>query len=282
MAGDGGWSTDELLREALDLVGFDEVPGDSAVWVPGRGIRRVMAAVDVGVAELALARDMGYDCVLAHHPHAGLLTYPDVLDKHVALMVGAGVPREVAERAVASVKGPIVFRQHSGNYDHLVSFARLLGLPSLNIHNPLDELGRRRMQAAVDGLGSEARVGDVVEAILEIPEFAVAPTRPEVRVGRADAPAGKVVVAHGAGTNGGYEVARAYFEAGVGTVVYIHVDYAVAQRLQAEGRGNLVVAGHIAADAAGIDPYLDVLEEKGLEVTRLSGLGLAKTGTIGG
>ncbi|HEY3314967.1 MAG TPA: hypothetical protein VGL40_06775 [Bacillota bacterium] len=236
-----------------------------------------MAAIDVDVAELKLARELGYDCVLAHHPHAGVLGYPNVLEKHVDLMVAAGVPRDVAEEAVAAVKEPISYRYHSGNFDHLVSFARLIGLPYLNIHNPLDEHGRRRMQAAIDDrMGPDSTVEEVVEALLTIPELAAAPTRPEVRAGRPGNPAGRVVVAHGAGTNGGYEVARAYFGAGVGSVVYIHVDYAAAQRLRADGRGNLVVAGHIAADAAGIDPFLDRLEAAGLEVTRLSGLGLAK------
>lgn len=273
----GGVTTEELMRTALDMVGFREVPGDSGVYVPGQGIKRIMAAIDVGVAELRLAKDLGYDCFLAHHPNPATLTYPQVLDKHVALMVAAGVPPEAARKAVAALKEGAAFRYHSGNWDHLVSFARLLGLPFLNIHNPLDELGRRRMQAAIDSrLRPGSKVGDIVDALLSIPEIAAAPTRPEVRVGSSDDPAGRVVVAHGAGTNGGYEVARAYFEAGVGTVVYIHADYGVAQRLRADGRGHLVVAGHIAADAAGIDPYLDGLEEKGLEVTRLSGLGLAK------
>jgi len=272
-----GVSTEELMRIALDMVGFADVPGDCGIYVPGRGIRRIMAAIDVDVAELRLAKDLGYDCFLAHHPNPATLSYPEVLDKHVDLMVAAGVAPDKARGAVASLKEGASFRYHAGNWDHLVSFAKLLGIPFLNIHNPLDELGRRRMQAAIDArLRPDSRVGDVVEALLTIPEIAAAPTRPEIRVGAEDEPAGRVVVVHGAGTNGGYEVARAYFEAGVGTVVYIHVDYGVAQRLRADGKGRLVVVGHIAADAVGIDPFLDRLEELGLEVTRLSGLGLAK------
>lgn len=265
------------MQIALDLVGFKDVPGDSGIYVHGKGIKRIMAAIDVDVAELRLAKDLGYDCFLAHHPNPATLTYPEVLDKHVDLMVKAGVAPEAARRAVAGLKEGAAFRYHSGNYDHLVSFARLLGLPFLNIHNPLDELGRRRMQAAIDEhRRPDSRLSDIVDALLTIPEIAAAPTRPEVRVGAPGDRAGRVVVAHGAGTNGGYEVAKAYFEAGVDTVVYIHVDYGAAQRLRADGRGHLIVAGHIASDAAGIDPYLDGLEAKGLEVTRLSGLGLAK------
>lgn len=272
-----GLDTEQLMQIALDMVGFEEIPGDCGIYVPGKGIKRVMAGVDVGVAELMLAKELGYDCYLAHHPNPGTLRYPEVMRKHVDQMIAAGVSPDDARRAVAGLIEEATFRYHAGNYDHLVSFARLIGLPFLNIHNPLDELGRRRMQAALDErLSSDSTAGDVVAALLTVPEIAAAPTRPAVRVGRPEDPAGRVVVSHGAGTNGGYAVAKAYFEAGIGTVVYIHVDYGAVQKLRTDGRGRLVVVGHIAADAAGIDPYLDVLEEKGLEITRLSGLGMAK------
>jgi len=68
-------------------------------------------------------------------------------------------------------------------------------------------------------------------------------------------------------------VASTCFERGIGTVVYLHCDYGNLIRLRSEARGNLVLAGHIASDAAGIEPYLEELERKGLAVTRISGLG---------
>lgn len=60
----------------------------------------------------------------------------------------------------------------------------------------------------------------------------------------------------------------------MGTLVYIHLDYPELLRIRAEApRGaNLVVAGHIAADLVGINPFVQALEERGLEIVRASGL----------
>jgi putative NIF3 family GTP cyclohydrolase 1 type 2 len=273
-----GISTEELMQIALELAGMRQMPADSAVYVSGDGLQRVLAGIDIGPAELLIARELGCDGVLAHHPAGGSATlrFPEVLTRHIDLMVEYGVPREVARQAVGPLVSRAVLRAQAANYDHAPSFARLLGLPFLNIHLPLDELGRRIMVAAIDrhvaALGREAVVQDVIDALLTLPEFAGAPTAVMVPVGAVDRPAGKVAVVHGAGTNGGAAVAKAYFDHGVSTVVYIHIAPEEAERLRAETRGNLVVAGHIAADRIGINRYLAELEARGLEVVRASGV----------
>jgi len=268
-----GMTTDQLMQLAVEMAGMTEMPPDCAIYVPGEGIRRIICGIDMGVAELDLASRLGYDCVLAHHPQPAVLSFPAILERHIPLMVNAGVPPAAAAEAVRLIREPIELRHQSGNYDHAPSFARLLGMPYLNIHGPLDEIGRQRMQAAIDAaVTPESPVSAVVDALGSIPEFQAAPTEPLVALGSPDARAGRVVVAHGAGTNGGYHVAKAYFQHGVGTVVYLHCDYGNLQRLRADGIGNLILAGHIASDAAGIMPYLDELERRGIEVTRVSGL----------
>ncbi|MCL6581010.1 MAG: hypothetical protein K6U08_05255 [Firmicutes bacterium] len=271
-------NTAEIMQLALDLAGLDSVPADSAVQVPGEAVRRVLFGIDVGPAELILAKQLGLDAAIAHHPNPFVQSYAAILDKHVDQMVAAGVPREEAVAAVAPLKEAVTLAYHQGNYGLVVSCARLLGLAYMNIHNPLDEIGRRLMdgavQDAVRAAGPEARVKDVVAGLMSLPEFQTAPTRPLVVLGDPENPAGRVVVVHGAGTNGRAPVALAYFRHGVGTVVYIHLDYAELVRLRGEApRGaNLVVAGHIAADLVGINPFVRALEERGVEVVRASGL----------
>ena len=39
---------------------------------------------------------------------------------------------------------------------------------------------------------------------------------------------------------------------------------------------NLVVTGHIASDAVGMNEFVDALEEEGLDCTRFSGLSLGQ------
>ena len=275
-----GLPTDEIMALALGMAGMTEIPGDSAIYVPGANLRRVMMGVDIGAAELMLARQLGVDAAIAHHPAGGAaeLNFPRVLGRQIELMVAAGVPVETARRVVQPVVTRALLRAQAANFDHAPSVARLLGLPFMNVHLPLDEVGRRIMDAAVQthlgALGREPLVGDSVAALRTIPEIRDAPTRVMVPVGRLDNPAGKVVVFHGAGTNGGFPVAEALFAHGVGTVVYIHLGADEAERIRALDRPevNVVVSGHIASDLIGINRFVAELEERGVEVVRMSGL----------
>lgn len=270
-----GVSTEELMFLAMEMVGQTAIPADSKVYVPGENIRRILFGIDMGVAEILLAKTMGYDCVLAHHPDPACTSFPEILDLHVELAARNGVPRGQAEEVVKRMKEAQYLQRHSANYDHAPSFARLLEMPFLNIHNPLDELGRRRMQEAVDSrTGPGSRVSDVMEALYTLAEFRRAPTKIELRLGNPDNLAGKVVVVHGAGTNGGAALASLYFRHGVDTVIYIHIappELAKLRQEFPEGK-NLIISGHIASDAVGINPFIDKLESMGLTVTRVSGL----------
>lgn len=270
-----GVSTEDLMKIAMDMVGQTEIPADSKIYVPGANIKKIMFGIDIGVAELLVARQMNFDCVIAHHPDPGLQTFPEILDRHIDLMVENGVPENLAREAISQMKQQNAFRRHSANYDHAPSFARLLEMPFLNIHNPLDEIGRRRMQEAVDvNTKPDSTVKDVIDALYTIPEIANAPTKVELRLGRMSNQAGKTVVVHGAGTNGGFSVARLYFTHGVDTVIYIHIALPELLKLKQEfpeGK-NLIISGHIASDLAGINPFVAKLESMGLSVTRVSGL----------
>lgn len=270
-----GITTEDLMKIAMNMVGQTEVPGDSKVYVPGKSIKKILFGIDMGVAEILVGKHLGVDCVMAHHPDQGLLTFPSVLDLHVDLAEAAGVPRELAQDAVDKMKAANAYSRHAVNYDHAPSFARLLDMPFLNIHNPLDEIGRRLMQKAVDNHTSpDSTVSDVVKALYTLKEFRNAPTDIEIRLGKPENKAGKTVVVHGAGTNGGAPLARLYYSHGVDTVIYIHLNRGDLMRLQEEfpSGKNLIVSGHMASDELGINPFIEKLESMGLTVLRVSSL----------
>jgi hypothetical protein len=270
-------NTDRLMRLALEMAGLGEIPGDSAIHHPGDGIQKVLIGIDVKQAELKMALDLGFDCAIAHHPSAGtsVLRYHEVLLRHVDQMKRAGVPADVASETMRETVESRRVLASMQNYDHAPSVARLLDMPYLNIHTPLDEIGRRRMAEAVEGLDPRRTVADAIDALREtFGEFRHARTEIEVRVGLAANRLGRVVVSHGAGTNGGYAVAKAYFDHGIDTVLYIHCRPEEAKRLRDEygDAKTLIVTGHIASDSVGINPYVDRLRAEGLDVTTFSGI----------
>ena len=269
--------TDGLMQLALDMAGLSDVPGDSAIYCPGEDIERVLFGIDVRAPELLMAAAQSFDCAISHHPVGGASTmrFHQVLARHVEQMVDAGVPRDVAEETMRETIEDRRVLNSMSNYDHDPSVARFLDLPYLNIHTPLDEIGRRRMADAAAALCDDVSVADLVAHFTAtFGEFRHAATQIEVRVGRAENRIGKVVVSHAAGTNGGYPVAKAYYDHGVDTVIYIHCRPAEARRLaeEADEGKNLIVTGHIASDSIGINPYVDRLRTEGLEVTTFSGI----------
>ncbi|HSE26798.1 MAG TPA: hypothetical protein VLA95_01115 [Gemmatimonadales bacterium] len=268
-------TTDDLMRMALDLVGYREVPADSAIHHPASGIRRVLFAMDVDTGTLLFAKQSGYDCVIAHHPMDQLPNAGAVYARHVQTMMSHGVPEDAARAAVTARLEELEFAGHTYNFDRVTSVARALGIGFVGIHNPLDELGRRRMQAHVDeflATQPAATVGAVVEGLRALPEFRENPVEVSVRAGNPDAPAGRVAVIHGAYTNGGYAIPAALFQHGIPTVLMIHIAQPELARLRSENRGNLIITGHVGGDSMGFTPYLRALRERGLEVRTLGGV----------
>jgi hypothetical protein len=121
------------------------------------------------------------------------------------------------------------------------------------------------IQRALKGLDENSTVKDVVSRIGRFPEFRKAVPKIEVRLGSQKNKAGKIAISHAAYTNGGYEIAKAYFQSGVGTLSYIHIAEADLTKLSNEPSGNLIVLGHIASDWLGINRLLNELVKKDLE-----------------
>ena len=268
-------NTKEIMQIALDLVGFKEIPEDSEIYVEGDNIKSVLIGIDIGVVELLLARQMGVDAVIVHHPagDSAILNFHKVLWKHKDLLIKYGVPEDVAHKTVEPLVYNYMVENHRENYDHTTSVARLLDIPFMNIHNPCDEMGRRLMEKKLEeSLDKNAALQDVKDCLNELEEFKTALTDIEIRIGNPDNKAGKIAVVHGAGTNGGCDIAKTYFDYGINTVIYIHIKASELEKLKAKPSGNLIITGHIASDALGINPFIHKLEESGINVFRVSGL----------
>jgi hypothetical protein len=260
---------------ALKLSEFDTVPADSAIYVEGQQIGKILFGIDVGVPELMLAKQLGCDAAISHHPKCALpLMYSyKVFRRHIQQMVNAGVPQQAAEEAIRKKMLTLEVEQHKRNWRHTLDVAKILNIPYLNIHAPLDELGRRIMTRQImQETSKDATVNDVINALNRLPEFRNAVTKIKILYGAESNPAGKIQVSHAAFTNGGYKILKTYFKHGINTVIYIHIDAnpRALEQLKAENvSGNLLVTGHIASDSVGINRFITELEKRKISVIRL-------------
>ena len=271
--------TQDILDLALTLAKQSEIPADTTINVPAKDVRKALFGIDVDPADLLLAKEKGYDLVIAHHPTGGsaVLDFPNVLAKHGEILTRHGVPSAAADAAVREMQEERMPRAHAENYDHLPSVARMIGIGLMCIHNPCDEIGRRVMDETLrTSLKQRPSVRDSIDALYSIPEFQAAKTRIVVRMGKLDNALGKWAVQHGAGTNGGVPVACAAFDHGIDTVFYIHIDAGALRRLWElygrEGSKNLVVTGHLSSDSIGINSLVRELRARGVRVDTYSGI----------
>jgi putative NIF3 family GTP cyclohydrolase 1 type 2 len=224
-----------------------------------------------------LAKQLSADLVIAHHPASGspYVNFSKVMLRQIDSMVSQGVPINKAQRALAKRKEAVDISHHVGNYDKVMQAAKLLEMPYMNIHMPADIITNNIVSGHIaDRLGDQpkATLQQVLDVLMEIPEYKCALTKPVIRVGAPDFYAGKIYVAMAGGTSGGAAVAKAYFEAGVGTLITMHMPEADIKELREQNLGNLIVAGHIASDSIGLNKLIAALETRGLSITRLNGI----------
>ena len=147
----------EIMAMANRLAGCDQTPPDSQVYLDG-DVRRVFVGIDVDLGELLLARSLGADGVIAHHPIGSWarLGLASVIERHETQMRAEGIPAEIALEKMLDRQRPVAHALHTTNYDRVLDAARQLKLPTMNIHLAADLIGRQYfidfVGRAVDGV----------------------------------------------------------------------------------------------------------------------------------
>ena len=268
-------TTQELMDIALKAANLDEMPADCGIIVPGEGIKKVLMGVDMDTAELMLARDLGYDCVVSHHPRNTNVDMLEVLNAHIRKLEALGVPRNKSQKRLAERKKELSYWQHVSNSRRSESAAKLLNLPFMCIHTPTDIIGEAMVQRFLDGKfqgKAETTLQDIVEALEGIEEYKSSARKPVIRVGSKESYAGKIYVLMSGLTGPGAKILKEYFEAGVGTLVLMHIPEKDVKELEEQGIGNVVVAGHMSSDSLGLNKIAQCWAEHGVETTMMSGI----------
>ncbi|MFH1291946.1 MAG: NGG1p interacting factor NIF3 [bacterium] len=242
-------------------------------------VKRVMAGIDIDEGEILLAsqlneRDKKIDLVISHHPIGkGLADLHAVMDLVVEIYEQNGVPVHVAEKLMEERIKEVGRGVHPVNHYQVIDIARLLKLNLINTHTITDNLVNDYLVKYL-AKKKPRTIGDLVDALLEIPEYDEAKKRgagPSIFAGDPRHRVGKYLMEMTGGTSPSDKVYKELSRYGISTVVGMHMRDA-ARENASEHHMNVVIAGHIASDSLGMNLFLDELEKNGIDVVPVGGL----------
>ncbi|MEI7424515.1 MAG: Nif3-like dinuclear metal center hexameric protein [Candidatus Staskawiczbacteria bacterium] len=267
----------EKDKEEFDKDALTNPYLDSGVYniSDDKEIKKVLVGIDVGTDEILIAKQLGdIDLVIAHHPVGkGLAQLADVMELQADVCNYYGVPINIAEGLMKERISEVARGVNASNHQRTVDAARLMKVNLMNSHTPCDNLAAKFLCKLVDEKKPE-RVGDLIEALKEVPEYKEAMkigVGPKIFVGSPDNRCGKIALSEiTGGTEGSPKLYEKMAQAGVGTVVGMHISE--EHKKEAElANVNIVIAGHISSDSLGVNLFMDELEKQGIEIVPCSG-----------
>ncbi|PIQ23914.1 NGG1p interacting factor NIF3 [bacterium (Candidatus Blackallbacteria) CG17_big_fil_post_rev_8_21_14_2_50_48_46] len=243
-----------------------------------REIKHLFVGIDIGVSELLLVdrlnqKGTGIDAVMAHHPEGlALTTLHQAMDLQTDIFHGHGVPINVADQILQREADKTHFEISVGNYNRVVDAARLLELPMLTSHTTTDNLVQHYIEQKIAS-AQPRLISEIMELLSHEPEYNEArklEAGPRLLSGSPDNRCGKIMVDMTGGTDAGTEIYEKLGQAGIGTIVAMHLSPGVREVLE-KAHVNIVLAGHMSSDSLGLNLFMDQLEARGLKITAGSG-----------
>ncbi|MFA5048207.1 MAG: NGG1p interacting factor NIF3 [Patescibacteria group bacterium] len=240
----------------------------------GRPVKKILVGIDGDTQELILAKMLGYDATISHHPEGpALADLSDVLHMQADFMAQYGVPINVAEAITKERVSELSRGLSPYNHYRSTDAARLLDINFMCLHSPCDNLAAVFLDREIKKAKPET-VGEIIDVLKTIPEYQEATRRkqgPKIFVGHVDNQAGKITLDITGGTSNSKDIYEKMSQAGVGTIVSMHMSEEHKKEAN-KHHINVLIAGHMPSDSLGVNLFLDELEKKGVSITPCSGL----------
>lgn len=249
---------------------------------PNAKIKRVLSGIDIDVADLLVAKELEkqgkpIDLIIAHHPIGPALAgLHEVMDLQVELMAKYGVPINVAESLMHIRMSEVARGLSPVNHNRVIDAAKLLGLNLMCVHTPADNLVASFLEKEIKKEAKNIEtVGDLLKLLKKIPEYREAikqKSGPRLFTGKESNYTGRIALTEiTGGTEGSKEMYQHIAQAGVGTIVGMHMKE--DNRVEAEkAHLNILIAGHMSSDSIGMNLFLDEVAKGGVEIVACSGL----------
>ncbi|MDD3375652.1 MAG: Nif3-like dinuclear metal center hexameric protein [Candidatus Omnitrophica bacterium] len=232
-------------------------------------VKHVLVGIDIGVDEILLAdrlssKNKKIDLVISHHPLGiALAGLYEVMEIQTTLLSSLGVKQEIAEKLMKERTDQVERSLHSANHLRVVDAARQIKMPLMCCHTPADNHVAQYLQRIMNKQKPKT-LENVVNLLLKEPEYRQAScykAGPKILVGDLKSKAGKIVLDMTGGTEGSDDVFARLSQAGVNTLLGMHVSERHFKKIKSEHL-NVIIAGHIASDNLGLNLLFDKLEKK--------------------
>jgi len=270
-------SLSENAKKEFDLESLENPFLDSRIHnISEDGeIKKIIAGIDIDTGELLLAKQIGVDLVIGHHPIGRALSnLADVMNLQSDVLNYYGVPINIAEKLMHVRINEVARGVNASNHNQVIDASKLLNLNLINLHTPCDNLVAKYLKDLIEKRTPE-RVEDLINLLKEIPEYKEAGrigVGPTIFTGNPESRCGKIVLTEiTGGTSGSSKLYEKMAQAGIGTIIGMHMSEEHKKEAEAANL-NVVIAGHISSDSIGMNLFLDELEKQGIEIVPFSGL----------
>jgi len=260
----------ESQKKGFDRETFNNPYADTRILYgdKDRQVKRILVGIDIDAGELLLAdrlRQKGerIDLVISHHPSGfALAGFYEVMHMQIDILVNAGISREVAEDFIAKRIKEVERKVMSANHNRAVDVARILDLPFICIHTPADNFACRYMQRLLDKKkpGSLEAILNILRQVPEYKDATKHKAGPKIIIGEPKKKPGRILAEMTGGTEGPKELFGRLSQAGVRTIVGMHLSEEHFKKVKAE-HINVIIAGHISSDTLGLNLLLDQVEK---------------------
>jgi len=234
---------------------------------PDKEIKNIMVGIDIESAEIILAdrlrKEKGLDLIVSHHPEGkALAQLYKVMQIQKAHLEKLGINKGLANSLVEERINEVERKLSSGNHLRVVDTARILDIPFVCLHTVADNLVYDFLLKYFKE-NNPKKLSDVIDLLLEIEEYKFAlrnAVGPYILLGNPKRPTGKIMLEMTGGTEGPKEIFGWLYEAGVRTIVSMHLSEEHFRKVKDKNL-NVIIAGHISSDTLGLNLLLDAVDK---------------------
>ena len=240
-----------------------------------KDIKKILVGIDIEPAELLMAKQLGADLVISHHPLGkALATLYEVMELQSDVLNNYGVPINIAEGLMREKISEVARGLNKSNHQRTVDAAKLLNINLICLHTVCDNLAASFLKQKIETKRPET-LAEIMDMLNNIEEYKIAKRNgagPKIFVGDKENRCGKIALTEiTGGAEGSPKIYEKMAQAGIGTIIAMHISE--EHKKEAENSLlNMVIAGHMSSDSLGVNLFLDKLGKQGIEIVPCSGL----------